>query len=125
MDRVWSPLTWPQIMTESYYLRAHVGPYAMQVMRIFSDIESGNKPYTVARLSRDGKLLCAAQRVVDPEEHEVSKDSFIVSKVYGDANALGLTGAFRDRNTGYVVQFIQGGVDGKRWQFQVRHDRAL
>lgn len=26
MDRVWAPLAWPQIMTESFYLRARVGP---------------------------------------------------------------------------------------------------
>ncbi|KAF2175885.1 hypothetical protein K469DRAFT_683357 [Zopfia rhizophila CBS 207.26] len=125
MDRVWSPFSWPQIMTESYYLRAQVGPYAMQVMRIFSDVESGNKPHAVARLYRDGKLICAAQSVVGTGKHEVLEDSLIVSKVYGNPTAPGLTGTFRDKNNGYVVEFIQGDVDGQRWQFQVRHDRTL
>ena len=75
MDRVWSPLSWGQVMTESYYLRAHVGTYAMQIMRIFSDMKSGNQPHTVARLYRDGKLICATQDVVDETDGEVPRDS--------------------------------------------------
>jgi hypothetical protein len=125
MDRVWSPLSWQQVMTESYYLRAQVGPYAMQIMRIISDAKTGNIPHTVARLYRDGKLVCAAQSVVGVGECNVLKDSLILSKVYGSASDPGLTGAFQDKNNGYVVEFIEGGAHGQRWQFQVRHKRTM
>ena len=125
MDRVWSPLSWGQVMTESYYLRAHVGTYAMQIMRIFSDMKSGNQPHTVARLYRDGKLICATQDVVDETDGEVPGDSLVLSKVLGAPNDAGLTGAFRDKNSGYTVHFIQGGPTGQRWTFDVRHERTF
>lgn len=125
MDRVWSLFSWSQIMTESYYLRGHVGPYAMQVMRILSNVESGNQPYAVARLYRDEKIVCAAQSVVSVGKCEVLEDSLVVSKTYEGPSTPGLTGAFRDKNDGYTIEFIQGGINGQRWQFEVRHDRTL
>ncbi|KAH6867728.1 hypothetical protein B0T10DRAFT_596942 [Thelonectria olida] len=125
MDRVWSPLTWPQIMTESYYLRAQVGPYAMHIMRIFSEAESGEKPYTVARLYHEGKMVCAAQQVVDSGEQNVSNDSIILSKLHGVSSDTGITGGYRDKNTGYSLEFIQRGMNGQRWRFQVRHERII
>ncbi|CAN9186010.1 unnamed protein product [Alternaria alternata] len=112
MDRVWSPLSWGQVMTES-------------IMRIFSDMKSGNQPHTVARLYRDGKLICATQDVVDETDGEVPRDSLVLSKVLGAPNDAGLTGAFRDKNSGYTVHFIQGGPTGQRWTFDVRHERTI
>jgi len=125
MDRVWSLLSWPQIMTESYYLRAQAGPYALQIMRIFSDVGSGNKPYTVARLYRSGKLICAPQKVIDSWSGEAPEDSLVLNKLYRNKNSFGLTGVFRDKCTGYSVDFIQTGVGGQRWQFQVIHHKIL
>ena len=124
MDRVWSPLAWPQIMTESYYLRAQVGPYAMQLMRIFSEVASGNKPHTVARLYHEGKLVCAAQQVIEHGQ-EVSEDSIILSKITGSSDDPGITGAFRDKNHGYVLEFIQAGNAGRKWRFKVVHERTI
>lgn len=126
MDRVWSALSWTQVMTESYYLRATVGPYSMQLMRILSNADSGKQPYSVARLYRDGKLICVAQRVVDAggQDEMLDEDSVVVGKVYGNASTDGLTGAYRDQNTGYLVEFVRAS-DGNRWQFHVRHERTL
>ncbi|KAF4454156.1 Diels-Alderase fsa2 [Fusarium austroafricanum] len=123
MDRVWSMLSWPQVMTESYYLRAHVGPYAMQIMRIFSELDSGNKPYTMARLYCEGKLVCTAQQVINHGD-DASSDSLILSKEYGDSPAGAVTGAYRDKNTGYVVEFVEG--ENKRsWRFRVSHQGII
>lgn len=126
MDRVWSALSWPQIMTESYYLRARVGPYSMQLMRILSSVETGKQPYSVARLYREGKLICAAQKVLGPgrQNELLDEDSVVVEKVNANRSTDGLTGAYRDQNTGYLVEFVRA-ADGDRWRFHVRHDRIL
>ncbi|GAW20891.1 hypothetical protein ANO14919_104040 [Xylariales sp. No.14919] len=128
MDRVWSLLSWPQIMTESYYLRAHVGPYTMQVMCIIPSAIHKSRPWTVARLYREGQLICAAQNVVDAadeDQRRLNVDSLGVSKIYGDASDTCLTGLFRDSNIGYNVDFIQGGEPKKKWRFRIRHVRTF
>ncbi|KLO99473.1 uncharacterized protein FFB20_03036 [Fusarium fujikuroi] len=125
MDRIWTLDTWPKVMTESYYLRAQVGPYAMQITRLFSEAESGCKPYTMARLYRDGKLICAANQVLTYEEQDFSKDSLILSKRYDASSEDVVTGAYRDKNIGYVVEFVAKGTDGQRWMFQVDHERIF
>ncbi|CAG8958685.1 hypothetical protein HYFRA_00011527 [Hymenoscyphus fraxineus] len=126
MDRVWSLLAWPQIMTESYYLRAMAGPYDMEIMRIFSDIEkSPSKAYTVARLYKSSNLICAPQMVIHSWDEDTPEDSLILNKLYGNSNDVGRMGAFRDNCHGYSVEFIQRGDKGQRWQFHVIHDRIL
>ncbi|KAI3319166.1 hypothetical protein HD806DRAFT_295441 [Xylariaceae sp. AK1471] len=129
MDRVWSLLSWPQIMTESYYLRGQAGSYAMQVMRIIPAPGQEAMPWTVARLYCDGTLVCAAQDVIataDKNQSHPVVDSLVISKTYGgDGSGPVLTGTFRDRNIGYTVEFIQGGESGKRWCFDVRHARTF
>ncbi|CZR48702.1 uncharacterized protein FPRO_03977 [Fusarium proliferatum ET1] len=125
MDRVWTLYSWAHFMTESYYLRAQVGPYAMQIMRIFSDRESGCKPYTMARLYRDDKLVCAANQVLTYEEQDFSQDSLILSKRYDASTEDVVTGAYRDKNIGYVVEFVAKGTGGQRWMFQVDHERIF
>ncbi|EFR01670.1 hypothetical protein MGYG_04673 [Nannizzia gypsea CBS 118893] len=128
MDHVWSHSAWPQVMSESYYLRAQVGPYAMQVMRIFSTVQSGKTPYTTARLYRDGGLVCAAQNIVAADESEITEDSLAINKVDGpnsDPKASGVAGAFRDKNNGYIVEFAKANTDGRRWKFQVLHESVL
>ncbi|KAF5247337.1 hypothetical protein FANTH_6428 [Fusarium anthophilum] len=125
MDRVWTLYTWSQVMTESYYLRAQVGPYAMQITHLVSEAESGYKPHTMARLYRDGKLICAANQVLTYEEQDFSEDSLILSKRYDASPEDAVTGAYRDKNTGYVVEFVAKGTAGQRWLFQVDHERIF
>lgn len=124
VDRVWSLGTWPQIMTESYYLRTHVGPYAIQIMRILSDKASGNKPYTMARLYREGKLICAAQDVLEESSQQHENDSLVLTKVYHGQDEESVRGKFVDQNTGYSVVFISKET-GNRWKFQITHDRIV
>ncbi|KAM0228604.1 hypothetical protein ACHAPO_010576 [Fusarium lateritium] len=123
MDRVWSPLAWPQVMTESYYLRAQVGPYAMQIMRIFPPAGSEDQPSTMARLYREGQLICAAQHVVTRDEALFTHDSLVLSKQNSHDSEDVVTGGYRDKNTGYTVEFV--GNAGQRWEFQVRHERII
>ncbi|KAI1071028.1 hypothetical protein LB507_011516 [Fusarium sp. FIESC RH6] len=128
MDRVWSPLSWPQVMTESYYLRAQVGPYAMQIMRIFppkGSENSENQPSTVARLYREGQLICAPQHVVTRDDALITHDSLILSKQNTSDSGDAVTGEYRDKNTGYTVEFVGKGNEEQRWEFQVRHERII
>ncbi|RFN48898.1 diels-alderase [Fusarium flagelliforme] len=125
MDRVWSPLSWPQVMTESYYLRAQVGPYAMQIMRIFPPGGSEDQPSTMARLYRDGQLICAPQHIVNRDDALITHDSLILSKQSHYDSEDAITGGYRDKNTGYTVEFIGKGNERQRWKFQVRHERII
>lgn len=129
--RGWSTFAWPQIMTDAYYMCGTAGPYMLQVIRIVSSAADGRKPHTVARLYRDEGLVYAANQVhnndTQPARENMSvqgEDTVVVEKVFdGDA---WLAGAFRDKNTGYVIEFIQDGMrgQGKRWRFEVRHKLA-
>jgi hypothetical protein len=137
MDRCWTPLSWPQLLSESYFLRAQVGPYDMQLMRILSPGANGRKPYATACLWKDQKLVCAAQQVILPADLErpssegkrPAEDAIAIEKVYeDDGGRLGVTGAFRDKNVGYIIQFIgrgkgmdEPGSSRSRWRFEVRH----
>lgn len=125
VDRSWTALSWPQFMTESYFLHAVAGPYSMQIMYIVSDVAGGTIPYTTSRLYHEGNLVCVAQTVVDIASDNVLQDSLVLSKRYGEPGTSWLTGAFRDQNIGYDVEFVQGGENAQRWKFRVRHDRAL
>ena len=117
MDRFWTPLAWPQLMTESYFLRATVGEYKVHFMRIFGTVAAGEVPYVSARLYHQGRLVCAPQSAGQSEE-----DYAAIEKQQGE----GLTGQFRDKNTGYVIKFVSPELEGcrKSWSFNVTHDRA-
>jgi hypothetical protein len=127
MVRGWSARAWPQIMTDAYYLCATAGPYMLQLLRIISSAADGWVPHIVARLYRDDELVCAAQHVVDAEsqnEESVSiQDVVAIQKMREEG---GLSGAFRDKNTGYLIDFIQGTRQQcrKQWRFEVRHKIA-
>ncbi|KAF4335576.1 hypothetical protein FBEOM_10576 [Fusarium beomiforme] len=123
--RIWTLYTWPQIMTESYYLCAQVGPYAIRIMLIFSEAATGCKPYTMASLYRDDKIVCAANQVITYDEHDFSQDSLVLSKRYDASGGGAVTGAFRDKNIGYIVEFVAKGTAGQRWMFQVDHERIV
>ncbi|KAF2471752.1 uncharacterized protein BDR25DRAFT_333799 [Lindgomyces ingoldianus] len=130
MVRGWSAVAWPGIMTDAYYLSAVAGPYMLQLIRIVSSAATDFTPYVVARLYRNEKLLCAAQQLVDAQSSKngvLAADAVVVEKVLeGDR---GLTGAFRDKNRGYVVEFVEGAKggmreEGKRWRFETSHKLA-
>lgn len=96
----------------------------MQVMRVISDAASGKKPHVTARLYENGKLLCAAQKVTHAGEKRVPQDSVVLEKLYGSLDMPGLTGVFRDKNIGYIVEFLKGDIDNsdaQSWRFEVRH----
>lgn len=122
-DHGWSKAYWSETMTESLYMHAYAGPYTLQMVRIF-DKSTDKVPYVVATLFRDGQLICAPKRVVGSRE-EAEKgtgDALILAKAYGDD---GLTGAFRDRNVGYRIEWYRGGVASERWAFNTRHETAF
>lgn len=121
MDRFWTPLAWPQLMTESYYLRATVGEYKINVMRIISSAATGKKPYVSARLYRNDKVVCAAEVIGESDQ----EDHMTLEKRYGDEKSV--TGAFRDKNTGYALDFFSVRPNDhvkKHWRFDVGHSRS-
>ena len=124
MDRFWTPFAWPQLMTESFFLRANVGPYRLHVMRILSTAAMGKVPSASARLYKDNQVVCAAQDAVAEETDECDGDYVIVKKVdRHDEDAV--RGQFRDRNVGYSVEFVQQEAkEKKHWKFEVRHLRG-
>ncbi|KAK4235717.1 hypothetical protein C8A03DRAFT_36411 [Achaetomium macrosporum] len=142
MDRCWTSLSWPQLLSESYFQRAHVGPYNVQLMRILLPAASGRTPYVTARLWKHQELVCAAQQVIEAADLErlssegslPAQDFITIAKVYEnneEGGGSGVTGAFRDKNVGYTIQFVGGEREGggestgvrPRWRFQVRHVR--
>jgi hypothetical protein len=135
MDRCWSTLSWPQLLSESYFLRAKIGPYNMQVMRILTPEFSGRKPHAIARLWKNEKVICQAQQAVDLADlagRLPDEDAIAIEKVRGTESGKGVTGAFRDKNVGYAIHFIKGtgsgtgnksSPDGLQWRFDVRHTR--
>jgi hypothetical protein len=80
-------------------------------------------------------MICQAQSAVDladragglPEE-----DAIAIEKVHGNGSDTAVTGAFRDKNSGYALHFIKGtgsgtgnksSPDGLQWRFDLRHTR--
>jgi len=72
MDRCWSALSWPQLISESLHLRAKVGPYTLEVMRIISRRDQGSKPHATARLWKDTSLICVAAQLTDPPTEDAA-----------------------------------------------------
>lgn len=124
MVRGWSALAWPKILTDAYYICATAGPYMMQLLRIVSSDAASAAPYVVARLYRNEELVCASQNISDAKglaDGPPEQDMVIVEKVVDPEG--GLAGAFRDGNTGYLIEYVKGGA-GDRWRFNVRHKMA-
>ncbi|KAL1875157.1 hypothetical protein Daus18300_003225 [Diaporthe australafricana] len=128
--RGWSVLSFPQMLSDAYYLNAAVGPYMLQLIRIESAASAGGQPHTLTRLYRDNKLVFAAQDVSHATAGsggEPRGNAVVVTKVMaGDPGPEGIAAAFRDKNIGRSIELIEkdGAARGRRWLFQVRHRRA-
>ncbi|KAG7287250.1 hypothetical protein NEMBOFW57_006757 [Staphylotrichum longicolle] len=93
MDRCWTPWSWAQLLSESYYLRANVGPYDMQVMRTITPEAYGRKLHATARLWKNRKLVCAAQRVTDLRDltgGALNEDVIAIEKVHAPESPIRL-----------------------------------
>ncbi|OTA94985.1 hypothetical protein M434DRAFT_394197 [Hypoxylon sp. CO27-5] len=124
VDRSWEPMPWSKVMTDSYFLRAKAGPYAIQVMRLIGRPEQNYELYATARLYRDGKLVCAplkALQASDIDEYKGGEDVLAVEKLY---EGEGVPAVFRHKNVGCRIEFRSGGPNGQRWSFDARHHRA-
>ncbi|KAL4733432.1 hypothetical protein BDV11DRAFT_175693 [Aspergillus similis] len=118
MDRFWTHLSWPQIMSESYHLRAGAGPYRLHALRKLSTSSTGKVPYVSARLYKDNQVICAPQTAINHGEQKCEGDYMIVTKLYCEAKEA-VRGKFRDTNVGYRVEFVQqdaGKILG-HWRF--------
>ncbi|KAI0102476.1 hypothetical protein GGR51DRAFT_574151 [Nemania sp. FL0031] len=129
MVRGWSSKAWPQFMNDAYYVVANVGPYMLQLLRIVGSAAANHKPHVAARLYRDDELVCSANRVVNRQTRETEsttqerQDVIMIEKILqGENGQEGLTGAFRDKNVGYVIEFVS--AQQKRWRFETRHKSA-
>ena len=122
-DRFWGCLPWQGLMSQSYFLRAFVGPYTIHVLRLLSTEATGQTPMTTARLYRDNKLICIAQKSAKPDEERVDQDSLVLQKVYAEDKKDLIYGEFNDENVGYTVKFLEAGENGRRWNFKVVHER--
>jgi hypothetical protein len=94
-------------------------------MRISPPAGSEDQPSTMARLYREGRLVCVAQHVVTREDALITHDSLVLSKQDDSDSEDAVTGGYRDKNTGYTVEFVEKGNEGQRWKFQVRHERII
>ncbi|KAJ5188375.1 hypothetical protein N7491_004700 [Penicillium cf. griseofulvum] len=120
-------------MTDSYFLRATVGPYNIQLIRIISDATRGYSHHTLARLWKGQDLVCTTQQVVDRDTAETGRfsgDAVMVEKIYevNESEGVAVSGSFRDKNVGYIVEFLQGSASGngsnKKWRFKIRHNQS-
>ncbi|KAJ5660075.1 hypothetical protein N7507_006526 [Penicillium longicatenatum] len=119
--RGWSSLAWPHFMTDAYYICGTAGPYMLQLIRIVSTAADDYKPSVVARLYHNTELVCAANQIAGIGAPELQEDAVVVEKVLDGER--GLKGAFRDKNVGYVIEFVKGDA-GKKWRFETRHKVA-
>lgn len=127
--RGWSALSFPQMLSDAYYVNAAVGPYMIQLIHILSSASAGGLPHTLARLYRDNKLVFAAQDALSAagSDGELHGNEIVVKKVMaGDMGPQGIAAVFRDKNIGRNIELIEKGeaVNGRRWLFQARHRRA-
>nr|A0A089GT80.1 RecName: Full=Diels-Alderase gNR600; AltName: Full=Pyrrolocin biosynthesis protein gNR600 [fungal sp. NRRL 50135]AIP87501.1 hypothetical protein gNR600 [fungal sp. NRRL 50135] len=131
MVRGWSTEAWPQFMNDAYYVVAKVGSYMLQMLRVVGSAAAGHRPYAVARLYLNKELVCAANQAVDAQSAAEGstattqpRDMVAVEKVLSEPKSQEqvVSGAFSDKNIGYVIEFISG--QQKRWRFDARHKRA-
>lgn len=119
IDRSWEGMPWTMAVTDSLFVRAHAGPYVMQVMRLIGRPEKNYEATATARLYCNGKLICAAQRIVDPHAVAASEEhpGLTVEKL---DDGEGLPAPFRSNQVGYRIEFLAGA----KWSFELRHSRA-
>nr|A0A3Q9U4G3.1 RecName: Full=Diels-Alderase pvhB; AltName: Full=Varicidin biosynthesis cluster protein B [Talaromyces variabilis]AZZ09608.1 PvhB [Talaromyces variabilis]AZZ09615.1 PvhB [Talaromyces variabilis] len=123
-DRYWGEKLWLSIQSESYFMRAFLGPYVIQIIRLVSTEELGKQQWPIARLFHQGKLVCAPQRCGSPDEQGISQDTLVMSKVH-DSDTGALSAEFHDKSTGYDLTFVEAGNARRRWTFTVRHQTKI
>lgn len=121
VERSWESMPWMKAVTDSLFVRAQAGPYVLNVMRLVGRPEDNYPNTTSARLYRDGKLVCAPQRVVEAihglSTSQLGKENALVfGKVF---DGKGTPATFRHKNTGYKLDFL---ADSK-WSFELWHGR--
>ncbi|KAH8726362.1 hypothetical protein GQ44DRAFT_758674 [Phaeosphaeriaceae sp. PMI808] len=118
IERSWESMPWTKAITDSLFVRAQVGPYVLQVMRLVGRPENNYKATGSARLYRDGKLICSPQRVIEKsDDHTLAGHALVVDKFF---DGEGIPAKFRYKNVGYRIDFLS---DAK-WSFELRHERA-
>ncbi|KAF2791969.1 hypothetical protein K505DRAFT_418755 [Melanomma pulvis-pyrius CBS 109.77] len=122
LERSWESIPWAKAVTDSLFVRAKVGPYVLQVMRLVGRPENNYEHTASARLYCDGKLVCSPQRVVDKPDGYTFGDSkaghaVIVDKFF---DGEGVPATFRHKNVGYRIEFLSEA----KWSFELRHDRV-
>ncbi|KAI0802808.1 hypothetical protein GGR55DRAFT_682916 [Xylaria sp. FL0064] len=122
MDRLWAIVNWPQLMSESYHLRASCGPYDLHVMMIRSTTATGRVPYVSARLYKNKQTLCIASEGFVENPSSCNRDYLLARRVYGKQKDA-VRGCFRDSNIGYTIEYVRGtsGNVIKHWNFEVRN----
>lgn len=121
VDRSWESMPWTKAVTDSVFLRAKVGPYVVQVLRLVGRPEHGCPLSATARLYQDGKLICAPVHVFGQKTSDEEKDSVEVDKLFdGD----GVAAKYKHKNVGYKITFRSGGSQSRQWVFEARHSRA-
>ncbi|KAF1828570.1 hypothetical protein BDW02DRAFT_484251, partial [Decorospora gaudefroyi] len=121
LERSWESMPWAKAVTDSLFVRAKVGPYVLQVMRLIGRPEHDYEATASARLYCNGKLVCGPQRVIEKAEARGTGDTkadhaLIVEKLFDE---VGLPANFRYKNVGYRIEFLSG----TKWSFEVRHAR--
>ena len=121
MERSWESMPWKKAVTDSLFVRAQVGPFVLNVMFLVGRQEENYPKTTSARLYHNGTLVCAAQRVVDPEHglsaEQLTKENALVLEKSFDGE--GIPATFRSKNTGYKLKFLSY----LQWSFELQHER--
>lgn len=131
MDRFWAPQQWPQLMSESYHVRAGAGPYRLHLLRLLTTKEAGREPQVSARLYRDGRVVCEAQlerpagTTCLPGEEEGSDYITFQKKYAADEDRRAVRGKYREKCSGCCIEFVhpRGEESRQRWRFVVDYVR--
>ncbi|KAI0424992.1 hypothetical protein F5Y09DRAFT_352803 [Xylaria sp. FL1042] len=125
MDRLWAAATWPQLISESYHLRASCGPYDLHVMMIRSTSATGKVPYVSARLYKNKQIVCLASKGFVEQLSSCDQDYLVARRMYGEQKDA-VRGGFRDSNIGYTLEFSRrtSGNIPEHWKFEIRNVRG-
>lgn len=113
VDRLWWPMPWTKVITDSSFLQAKVGPCVLQVMQLVGRLEQNNELYATARLNRDGKLVCgplSALHANDSPVDEGDDDVIVGEKRYEGG---GVTAVFRQKNVRCGMEFRSRALTGR------------
>ena len=121
LERSWESMPWMKAVTDSLFVRAQAGPYVLSVMRLVGRPEDNYPNSTSARLYHHGRLVCAPQRMVETMHGfsacQLENENALVFDKFFDGE--GIPASFRDKNTGYKIDFLSG----SKWSFELRHQR--